>query len=252
VARDVTVDLEQHVATVEVHRPPHNYFDPELVAGLADVLASFDDDAAVRAVVLCTEGRNFCAGADLGPDSDLVDRTAELYEQAVRLFAVRTPIVAAVQGAAVGGGLGLALAADFRVATPTTVFRCNFARLGFHQGFGLSVTLPAVVGQQRALELLYTGGEVPGDEALRVGLADRCVPVDDVRAEALAFAGAIAAAGPLAVRTIKETMRGGLADAVAAATAREHEVQQALRTTDDFAEGVRATAERRPPEFTGR
>ena len=68
----------------------------------------------------------------------------------------------------------------------------------------------------------------------------------------IAFAGAIAAAGPLAVRTIKETMRGGLADAVAAATAREHEVQQALRTTDDFAEGVRATAERRPPEFTGR
>src|SRR5262249_50295057 len=123
---------------------------------------------------------------------------------------------------------------------------------GFHQGFGLSVTLPAVVGHQRALELLYTGGQVKGEEALRIGLADRCVALDDLRATAHAFAGEIAASGPLAVRAIKETMRGGRAEQIAAATAREHAMQQALRSTADFAEGVRATAERRPPEFTGR
>jgi len=250
-ADDVTVALEEHLATVEMHRPPNNFFDPPLIEALADAVATLDDDPACRVVVLCAEGTHFCAGADLGPDSDLVDRTAELYAQAVRLFAARKPIVAAVQGAAVGGGLGLALAADFRIASPDTTFRCNFARLGFHQGFGISVSLPAVIGQQRALELLYTGGQVKGEEALRIGLADRCVPRDELRAAAHAFAREIAAAGPLAVLAIKETMRGDLAARVAAATAREHDVQQALRSTDDFAEGVRATAERRAPEFTG-
>ena len=146
-----------------------------------------DDDPECRAIVLCSEGKHFCAGADLGPESDLVDQTANLYTQAVRLFSARKPIVAAVQGAAIGGGLGLALAADFRVATPETRFSCNFARLGFHQGFGISVTLPAVVGQQRALELLYTGGQVKGAEALAIGLADRLTSPDDLRAAAVAL-----------------------------------------------------------------
>ena len=137
------------------------------------------------------------------------------------------------------------------VATPETRFSCNFAKLGFHQGFGISVTLPAVIGQQRALELMYTGGDVRGDAALTVGLADRVVPDDDLRAAALAFAAEIAASGPLAVLSIRETMRGDLADRVRAATRREHAEQQRLRTTDDFAEGIQATSERRPPRFTG-
>jgi enoyl-CoA hydratase/carnithine racemase len=152
----------------------------------------------------------------------------------------------------VGGGLGLALAADFRVATPDTRFRCNFAKLGFHQGFGISVSLPLVVGHQRALELLYTGGEVRGDAALEIGLADRVVAPDELRGTARAFAAEIATAGPLAVPAIKQTMRGGLVDEIARVTRREHEAQQVLRATADFAEGVRATAERRVPDFTGR
>lgn len=251
-AGDVTTVLEDFVATVEFHRPPDNFFDVPLIDELAAAVLGLDDDPACRVVVLCSEGRNFCAGAQLGPDSDLVDQTADLYAHAVRLFAAKKPIVAAVQGAAVGGGLGLALAADFRVATPETRFRCNFARLGFHQGFGTSVTLPAVVGQQHALELLYTGGQVKGDDALRIGLADRVVPLDELRAATHAFAAEIAASGPLAVLAIKQTMRGDLPDRIRAATAREHAAQQALRRTEDFAEGVRATAERRPPVFTGR
>jgi enoyl-CoA hydratase/carnithine racemase len=249
---DVTVELEDHVATVEIHRPPNNYFDVALIRELVDAVFALDDDASCRAIVLCAEGRNFCAGADLGPESDLVDQTADLYSQAVQLFSAKKPMVAAVNGAAVGGGLGLTLAADFRVATPESRFSCNFAKLGFHQGFGLSVTLPAVVGQQRALELMYTGGQVKGAAALAIGLCDRLTSGEDLRAAAHEFASEIAAAGPLAVLAIRETMRGGLAERIRLATAREHEAQQMLRRTDDFREGVAAMADRRVPNFTGR
>jgi 2-(1,2-epoxy-1,2-dihydrophenyl)acetyl-CoA isomerase len=247
----VSVAVADHVGTVEIHRPPHNWFDVGVMTALADAILGLDDDPACRAVVLCSEGKNFCAGADLS-GSDLIDNTATLYTQAVRIFSNHTPIVAAVQGAAVGGGLGLSLAADFRVASPETRFACNFAKLGFHQGFGISVTLPAVVGQQRALELMYTGADVRGEEAARIGLADRLVPAEQLRDASHAFAAEIAASGPLAVEAIRQTMRGDLAERVRAATAREHTEQQRLRATDDFREGVAATAERRPPRFTGR
>jgi enoyl-CoA hydratase/carnithine racemase len=247
----VTVDLREHVATVEIHRPPHNWFDIDVITMLADSVLGLDDEPRCRAVVLCSEGKNFCAGADLS-GSDLLDSTARLYQEAARLFSNRKPIVAAVQGAAVGGGLGLALSADFRVAGPDTRFSCNFARLGFHQGFGISVTLPAVVGQQHALELMYTAADVRGEEALRIGLADRLVAADELRGAALAFAGEIATSAPLALLAIRETMRGDLAGRVQVATAREHGEQQRLRETDDFREGVAAVAERRPPNFTGR
>jgi len=250
VSSDVTTTIADLVATVEIHRPPHNWFDLEVLAGVADAILALDDDSSARAIVLCTEGKNFCAGADL-TGGEVLDDTATLYATATRMFTGTKPIVAAVQGAAIGGGLGLALAADFRVATPDTRFSCNFAKLGFHQGFGISVTLPAVVGQQRALELMYTAVDVRGDEALRLGLADRVVPADELRAAAHAFAAAIAANGPLAVQAIRTTMRGDLAERVAAATAHEAREQARLRETDDFREGVAATSERRTPNFTG-
>lgn len=130
-----------HVATVEFERGPRNHFDAALIAGLADAFEHLDAETDARAIVLCSSGRHFCAGADLPGALNADARSAEgttgsLYEEAVRLFAARTPVVAAVQGAAVGGGLGLALAADFRVATPSTRFIANFSRLGLHQGVG--------------------------------------------------------------------------------------------------------------------
>lgn len=162
---DVTVDVADLVAVVEIHRPPNNFFDADLVGALADAIESAEANPDVRAIVLCSEGKNFCAGAALGSgDGDPSRTPLAVYRQGLRLFTGTRPIVAAVQGAAVGGGLGLALAADFRVATPESRFHCNFSRLGFHHGFGVTVTLPAVVGQQRALKLLYTGGQVRGDD----------------------------------------------------------------------------------------
>ncbi len=161
-------------------------------------------------------------------------------------------MVAAVQGAAVGGGLGLACSADFRVASPQARFAANFARLGLHQGFALTVTLPAIIGEQRALELLYTGRRIGGEEAARIGLADRLAEPENLRAAAHELAAEIAAGAPLAVRSIRQTMRGTLADRARAAMARELAEQDRLRQTADFAEGIRASAERRPPRFEAR
>jgi enoyl-CoA hydratase/carnithine racemase len=148
---DVNVTIgDDYVATVEIDRPPHNYFDHQLISTLADVFEKLDTDDSCRASVLCANGKSFCAGANFTGPREAEPRPGSLYREAVRLFATRKPIVAAVQGAAIGGGLGVALFPDFRVATPEARFAANFSRLGFHQGFGLTVTLPALVGQQMA------------------------------------------------------------------------------------------------------
>ncbi|GAA0636163.1 enoyl-CoA hydratase/isomerase family protein [Sporichthya brevicatena] len=248
----VSIEAIDHVCVVEFSRPPHNYFDAALIGAVADACAEASARPECRAVVLASSGRHFCAGADFaGPDGDSFD-TATLYAAGLPLFEIDVPLVAAVQGSAIGGGFGLALAADFRVAGPSTRFRCNFARLGIHHGFGLTVTLPRVVGDQLALDLLCTGRTVDGEEALRIRLCDRLAPEGEVRQEAVALAAALAANGPIAVQAIRRTMRAGLRDAVRDATAREHSAQQLCRTTSDFAEGVHAASERREPRFLGR
>ncbi len=249
---DVTVVRDdEHVATVEIHRPPANYFDAALIGELADAYERLDADPGCRAIVLCSEGRHFCAGANLGSPESPADEPRSLYRQALRLFASATPVVAAVQGAAVGGGLGLALSADFRVASPASRFSANFARLGFHHGFALSVTLPALAGQQTALDLLLTGRRVPGEEALSLGLCDRLVEDGEVRVGARALAAELALSAPLAVRSIRSTLRAGLLERVESALEREASEQDRLRASDDFREGVAASLERRAPRFQG-
>lgn len=253
---DVQVQLsDDYVAHVEIRRGPNNFFDITLIQSLASAFEALDADRGCRAIVLCSEGKNFCAGANFGGDGPGLEDPSSgrhLYDEAVRLFATKTPAVAAVQGAAVGGGLGVALMPDFRVASPESRFSANFARLGFHQGFGLSVTLPELVGQQRAMELLYTGRRVKGDEALAMGLCDRLVPADRIREEATALATEIAISGPLAIASIRRTLRGGLAERVRIATDREKAEQDRLQQTEDFQEGVQAMADRRKPNFHGR
>jgi len=253
-APELTVELAaDHVATLEFSRPPHNHFS----LGLINQLANACEELAAgdcRAIVLCSTGRVFCAGADFaaGPELSSGDGVQHLYDAAARLFRQPLPIVAAVQGAAVGGGLGVAMAADFRVASPHARFAANFALLGIHQGFALTVTLPAAVGQQAALEMLYTGRRVTGEEAVTLGLADQLADPADLRAQAHALAARIAAAAPLAVRSIRQTMRGPLAEQAVAAMKRERAEQDRLMQTSDWREGLAAVAGRRSARFTGR
>ncbi len=258
--KDIGVEKSGHVALVEIRRPPNNFFDAALIGEIATAFEALDADAECRALVLAAQGKAFCAGANFGDsDSDGSEilggprpGAAHLYIQGVRLFRTKKPIVAAVHGAAVGGGLGLAMVADFRVTCPEARFSANFTRLGFHPGFGLTVTLPAVVGPTKAALLFYTSRRIGGEEALKLGLADMLVPQDKVREAALSLAAEIAENSPLGLIATRTTLRGDLADRVRAATERELAEQTRLRQTEDFKEGVRAMAERRPPHFNSR
>ena len=258
---DLAVQLSQMIATVEIRRPPHNFFDAALINEIADSFEALDREEGCRVIVLASQGKAFCAGADLqsqsGPNPAQYLAGAgpsgkQLYKEAIRLFRTRKPIIATVHGPAIGGGLGLACMADFRVTCSEARFSANFTRLGFHPGFGLTVTLPRLVGPQQAALLFHTGRRISGDEAIRIGLADVLVPLEQVRSGAHALALEIAQSAPLAVLSTRETLRRGLADAVEAATERELVEQEWLRKTEDFQEGVRATAERRLGNFRGR
>ncbi|MGD0192424.1 MAG: enoyl-CoA hydratase/isomerase family protein [Rhizomicrobium sp.] len=252
---EISVTHHGHVAVVEIDRPPNNHVTVELMRGLADALFALDEAREVRCSVLATAGKAFCAGADFASDTPLgggeQDGTGLLYREAIRLFSVKKPIVAAVQGAAVGAGLGLALVADFRVAAPEARFVANFVKLGFHPGFGITHTLPRVVGEQKAALMCLTGRRIKAEDALAWGLVDEIAPLAELRAAAMKLAHEIAENAPLALIATRATLRADLAAKVKAQTDREHAEQAVLRRTNDFREGVRAVAERRAGNFTG-
>jgi len=254
---DISLIFDGYVAVLEIDRPPHNFLSVPLMRDLGDALEALDGDPQCRSVVLCSAGKNFSAGADFSPNerveilTTVTGQTNPLYAQAVRLFSCKKPIVAAVQGSAVGAGLGLALVADFRVAAIDARFAANFVKLGFHPGLGLTGTLPRLIGEQRAAMMFLTGRRLRDEEALSWGLVDDLVPLEDLRATALVLAAEIAANAPLAVQSTRATMRGALAATVKAHTDKEAHEQDWLRDTKDFAEGIRAVAERRAGNFTG-
>lgn len=255
--QDIGVELNDHVATVELRRPPHNFFDVKLIGEIASAFEALDADADCRAIVLCAQGKSFCAGANFGGNDASADAgsrdaaTAQLYREALRLFRTGKPLIAAVHGPAIGGGLGLALVADFRVTCAEATFSANFTKLGFHPGFGLTVTLPELVGKNAAALLFLTSRRIKGEEAQRIGLADVLAPQAGVGSAARILAREIAACAPLGVMATRATLRQGLAEKIAAATERELSEQSRLRDTRDFHEGIRASIQRREPKFEG-
>jgi enoyl-CoA hydratase/carnithine racemase len=246
---EINVSYRQnHVAIVEICKPPNNFFSTNLISGLANTFEQLDENDDVRVSVLCSQGKHFCAGADFSGGSNGND-TLGLYAGAVRIFRCRKPIIAAIQGAAIGGGLGLALVADFRFASPEARFSANFSRLGFHQGFGLSVTLPELIGTQASNDMFFTGRRVTGEEAAELGLCDKLVPIAELRDATTSYAQEIAKSAPLAIESIRRTLRGDLADRVEKATLHEASEQARLVKTQDWIEGTSASSERRDPNF---
>ena len=250
--KDISVSIKQHLAYVEINRPPNNFFDANLIQQIADAYESLDEEDECRVILLKSEGKNFCAGANFGQDEDMLDKSVpykKLYAQAVRLFRTKKPVIAVVQGAAIGGGLGLALSADFRVACHEARFAANFAKLGFHPGFGSSITLPRVVGVQKAMDMLFTARRVTGEEAFKIGLADKFCTKEKITEEAEQLAMEIASSAPMAVESIRSTLRGNLADQIEQIVDWELSEQVRLQKTEDFKTGIAASLSREMPQF---
>lgn len=248
---DLKFFLKDDTAFIKINRPPHNFFDANLISKIADILEEMDKEIKCRSIILSSEGKNFCAGADFSKSNftEGKDVYSELYIQALRLFKTQKPIIASIQGAAIGGGLGVALATDFRVTCKEAKFSANFGKLGFHQGFGTSITLPRLVGEQKAKLMLLTSKRIAGLEAYNIGLADYLVEYDQLMNKAIELAKEINSCGPLGVSAIRNTLNDGLIEKIEKIVIREASEQNRLRNTKDFKEGINASINRREPIF---
>ena len=232
----------------------------EAIASTCDALRERPD---LRVAIITGSPPAFSAGGDLGMleeharkgrenDVDATDGMLAFYERFLAVRSLEVPVIAAINGHAVGAGLCLALACDIRIAASDAKLGLNFARLGLHPGMGGSWFLPRLLGEQNAAVWLYTGKLFSGDEAAHQGLVYASVPADQVLDEALALATEIAANGPLVVRQLKTSLRLTGTHDLADHLLHEATNQSLNYRTADLAEGLRAVRDRREPQFTGR
>lgn len=231
----VLVDVADGIGTVTINRPHKlNAFDRHTCRELIEVLRTLAADVAVRVLILTGAGRAFSAGADLnvlGEDGPALVAAGK--ELALLLRAAPQPVIAAVNGAAAGGGANLALACDFRLAADGAAIGQVFARLGLGPDWGGSYFLPRLVGPARALELLWSARMVPAAEALALGLFDRLVPADRLLPEAHALATVWAGFPALALRRAKEAIYRSEHATLAEMLDAEITLQQELFATPD-------------------
>jgi enoyl-CoA hydratase/carnithine racemase len=231
------------------------------MAGFRDAVAQAAGDRGLRCVVITGRGTSFCAGADFRgaspaesrPDDAVPDyeRLFRTYEPFLEVFDLPMPTIAAMNGHGVGGGFGLALVCDLRVANRDAKYGANFAKLGFHSGMAISHLLPRIVGVPVAADMLFTGQLVNGAEAATIGLAHEAVAADAVLDTAMRRAHEIAACAPEAVRLMKRSLYDGAGWDPRSAARAEAFAQAATMRTDDAKEGIRALLEKRQPRFTG-
>ena len=256
----VSYRSEARVGFVELNRPDsRNSMTPELLDAFVEAIDQARGEPEIRALVITGSGESFSVGADLRvslqrevPDQAPHLASFAMYEPFLKVLDVEIPVIAALNGHAVGGGFGLALLADIRIANQDSKYGANFAKLGLHSGLGISYLLPRIIGASRASELLFTGRLVRGSEAARIGLVSEALPGGQVFPRAVEIAQEIAAAAPIAVRQMKTSIRTGLGWEVREAALEEARHQSASLMTEDAKEGLRAILEKRAPEFHGR
>jgi 2-(1,2-epoxy-1,2-dihydrophenyl)acetyl-CoA isomerase len=249
------------VAIVTLNRPDRrNALTRELKESLVQALESVGADDAVRAVVLTGTGKAFCVGQDLGEHAESLradpasafDTVQRHYNPIVRLLAgMPKPVVAAINGTAVGAGLGFALACDLRIAAESATFATAFAAIGLTADSGLSASLAHAVGAARASELLLLGEAFDAPTALGYGLLRAVVPVDEVLPASLELARKLAAGPTRAYAEIKQAVAFGMVSPLEAVLAGEGEGQARLGLTRDHQQAVEAFLAKRRPDFEG-
>lgn len=252
----IRVDTADAIATVTVHRPEKlNALNETVIAELTQAFERLRDDASVRAVIFTGAGdRAFIAGADIAGLAKLdpagaVENAGKGQRLTVLMENLGKPVIAAINGFALGGGCELALACTLRVAAEGVKLGQPEVKLGIICGYGGTQRLPALVGRGRALELLLTGEPIDAAEAFRIGLVNRVVKREAVLDEARALAKKILAAGPVAVRLTLEATRDASLDE---GLKTERALFGRSFSTEDMNEGTRAFLEKRPPKFQGK
>ena len=259
----VLYEEKDHVATVTLNRPENrNSMTEDVLEGLRSAVGRVREDTELRCVIVTGRGKSFCAGADFKSQIQRGDsgerkllpneRSFAMYSPFLSLLEIEVPVIGALNGHAIGGGLGLALVCDIRVANREAKYGANFTKLGLHPGMATTYFLPRFGGIPRAAELLFTGRLVSGDEAAQLGLANYAVAEDQVLPKSLELAREIASCAPIAVRWTKRSLYQNVAwDPVSAARAEAHAQSRTLET-EDSKEGVQAILQKRPPVFRGR
>lgn len=259
----VLYEVKDQIAQITLNRPENrNSMTNDVLEGFADAVAQVKTDPDVRCVIITGSGRSFCAGADFrsqvqrdGAGGRALlphERSFAMYQPFLSVLGIEVPTIGALNGHAIGGGLGLALVCDLRVANADAKYGANFTRLGLHPGMATTYILPRLVGLPKAAELLLTGRIIEGAEAAELGLANYAVPADQVLDKAWELAREVASCAPVAVRMTKRSLYEHTDyDAV---TAAYHEAQLQSRTieTEDQREGIAALLEKRKPVFRGR
>jgi enoyl-CoA hydratase len=257
----ILAEVEGGIGWLTFNQPERrNAMSMEMWQGVADALESFQDDPDVRVVVMKgAGGRAFASGADISEfDRHRASAAQQKEYGAITargnrwLRELEKPLIAMIQGYCVGGGLAMALTADVRIATPLSQFGIPAARLGLGYDFGSVAALARLVGPSVARDMLLSARFLAAEEALRVGLINRVVPEDDLEAEVRAYAGLIAANAPMTVRAAKAALREWEFDPADRDLARVEALVSACFDSEDYREGRRAFADKRPPAFRDR
>lgn len=260
----VLYERDGHVGTLRLNRPENrNSMTSEVLGAFNDILDTVKEDKELRALIVTGSGKSFCAGADFSSGGTLANRDGmgaveqfeasfAIYKPFLQLVDLPVPVLAAMNGHAIGGGLGLGVVCDIRVVNEDARYGANFARLGIHSGMSISYFLPRLVGVPRAAELLFTGEIFSGKRAAEIGLANYAVPAGEVYGKTMEIAQRIASNGPLAVQLMKKSFYQGLNWDPKTAGRAEAWAQNATLNTEDAKEGIAALMEKRDPVFKGR
>ena len=250
----IRTERRGHLLVITIDRPEAmNALAPEMMFQLEDAFTELRDESELRAAVITGAGeRAFCAGADLGRMADRAVRADPRRLQLFNGLQVKKPIVGAINGHCLAGGLGVALLCDVRIASENATFGCMGTARGILPGAGQTVRLPHVVGITNAMWLLLSGERIPASEALRIGLVNRVVAPGEALNAGLEWAGILASRAPLAVQATKESALRGMTLPLEEALRLEGQLGAPVAASADAQEGILAFNEKRTPHWQGR